>query len=117
MASDGCVNVQASDEESIIEGLCALVRLITRTVLEELPGYLENKEPQESSMAPEPRELNRSSHSQRLVLADELSEMLSLPRSSIWRLARNGTIPSVRIGRQVRFDKKAVKKALQIGIS
>jgi excisionase family DNA binding protein len=43
--------------------------------------------------------------------------MLSLPRSSIWRLARNGTIPSVRIGRQVRFDKKAVKKALQIGIS
>ena len=105
-----------SDEESIVEGLCALVRVITRTVLEELPACFEGKKHAEIPMSTGPGESNRASNSLRLVAADELSEVLSLPRSSIWRLARNGTIPSVRIGRQIRFDKKAVTKALQVDL-
>lgn len=51
-----------------------------------------------------------------LLLADEalvsieaVSALMGLPRSTCYALARNGTIPSFRIGRAVRFKVSEVK--------
>ena len=59
----------------------------------------------------------RTTHAQTdLLLADEalvsieaVSALLGLPRSTCYSLARNGTIPSFRIGRAVRFKVSEVK--------
>jgi len=44
----------------------------------------------------------------RLLTADEASELIRLPRSSLYELARNRRIPFVRIGRRVFFVRAAV---------
>lgn len=41
-----------------------------------------------------------------LLTADELAEYLHLSRKHIFRMARAGRIPSVRIGGSVRFDPR-----------
>ncbi len=43
-----------------------------------------------------------------LLTADEASELIRLPRSSLYELARNRRIPFVRIGRRVFFVRAAV---------
>lgn len=50
-----------------------------------------------------------------LVTAKDLSRRLAVSQKTIFRLAENGEIPSVRIGRRsVRFDLDAVARALKI---
>lgn len=39
-----------------------------------------------------------------LLTADRVAERLAVPKSHVWRLARRGEIPVIRIGRLVRFD-------------
>lgn len=48
-----------------------------------------------------------------LVTARKLALELSLPKSCIYQYAKAGRIPSVRIGKHVRFDSAAVLAALQ----
>jgi excisionase family DNA binding protein len=38
-----------------------------------------------------------------LLTADEAAELIRLPRSSVYELARNRRIPYVRIGRRILF--------------
>lgn len=38
-----------------------------------------------------------------LLTADEAAQLIRLPRSSVYELARNGRIPFVRIGRRILF--------------
>jgi excisionase family DNA binding protein len=40
------------------------------------------------------------------ITADELSNLLSLSRKHIYKLAKEGRIPHFRIGGAVRFDPK-----------
>lgn len=47
-----------------------------------------------------------------LVNAMTLARELSLPRSTIYELAKAERIPCVRVGRHVRFDRAAVRAAL-----
>jgi excisionase family DNA binding protein len=47
-----------------------------------------------------------------LVTAKTLSAQLSLPRSCIYEYAKAKRIPSVRVGKHVRFDPIAVRSAL-----
>jgi excisionase family DNA binding protein len=63
----------------------------------------------------------RTTHAQTdLLLADEevlvgvepIEALLGLPRSTVYGLARNGTIPSFRIGRAVRFRISEIKNWL-----
>lgn len=49
----------------------------------------------------------------RLVSAEELSERLSIPVSTIRWYARIGRLPSVKIGRLVRFPLKEVERTLE----
>ena len=113
MARENGVTVEKTDEECVIEGFRALVRIATRVVLEELPLSLNSEKREEVPVIPALLSPNQTVENQTLVSADELSEVLSLPRSSIWRLARQGSIPSIRIGRQLRFDKEAVLNSLK----
>jgi len=48
----------------------------------------------------------------RFVTAKELATLLSLRLDRVYELARTGRIPSIRIGRAMRFDVDAVRKAL-----
>jgi excisionase family DNA binding protein len=49
---------------------------------------------------------------ERLLSAEELAEQLNVPASRIESGARQGTIPSVRVGRYVRFRRSSVERAL-----
>lgn len=45
-----------------------------------------------------------------LMTADELAERLQVPRSWVYRAAREGDLPSVRCGRYRRFDEADVDR-------
>lgn len=51
----------------------------------------------------------------RLIDADAVSEILGRPRASIYRLAREGLIPTVRLGRAVCFDREAIERFIEGG--
>jgi excisionase family DNA binding protein len=48
-----------------------------------------------------------------LVTAPKLGEILDIKEDGIWRLARQGKIPVVKIGRHMRFDVDDVMAALK----
>jgi excisionase family DNA binding protein len=59
--------------------------------------------------APEPLSLaNRIERMGPALTADELAEMLTVSRITIFKLAKTGRIPCFRIGTCVRFDPRAV---------
>jgi excisionase family DNA binding protein len=45
----------------------------------------------------------------RVLVAAEVAELLKVPVPRVYELARQGQIPHVRIGRQVRFRQEAVE--------
>ena len=51
----------------------------------------------------------------RLMTIQEVAEILRVPRSRAYALAREGLIPSVRLGRQVRVDQEALRKWVKDG--
>lgn len=48
----------------------------------------------------------------RLWTVAQLGEWLQIPETTLLEYARDGKIPSVRVGKHVRFDAHAVLKAL-----
>jgi excisionase family DNA binding protein len=62
-----------------------------------------------------PGPVHASNGAPALVDADELAQALSLPRSQIMTLARQGKIPSLRVGKYVRFNLAEVELALRNG--
>ena len=58
---------------------------------------------------------DKSVHSVGLVTAYDVSKILSVPRLRIYDLARTGQIPSVRIGRTIRFDPERIKAWIAAG--
>jgi excisionase family DNA binding protein len=47
--------------------------------------------------------------SARLLTPDDLAERWSVTKAQVWRLAREGRLPVVRIGRYMRFRVEAVE--------
>jgi excisionase family DNA binding protein len=47
---------------------------------------------------------------EKLLTADEVAEMSNLELQAVYRYARGGAIPSIRIGRALRFPESALKK-------
>jgi len=45
---------------------------------------------------------------ERLLSAEELADFLGVPRSAVYRLACDGEIAFLRVGRQFRFTPEAV---------
>jgi excisionase family DNA binding protein len=52
----------------------------------------------------------RSGTAERLLTADEVAGRLKVPRSWVYRAAREGDLPSVRCGRYRRFDEGDVER-------
>lgn len=52
---------------------------------------------------------------QNLKTAQELAEVLNVAVTWVWRAARLGLIPCIRVGKYMRFDLQAVLVALAEG--
>lgn len=50
-----------------------------------------------------------------LMTADDVALWLKVPRLRVYELAREGRIPSVRLGRTMRFSRPAVERFLAEG--
>ncbi len=44
----------------------------------------------------------------KILLADEIAQILRVPKGRVYELARQGKLPAVRMGRQVRFREESV---------
>src|SRR5207253_10533336 len=51
----------------------------------------------------------------KLLLAQEVAEILKIPLASVYDLARRKLIPSVRVGRLVRFEEEALRAWIATG--
>lgn len=53
---------------------------------------------------------------QRILIADEVAEMLRVDRQRVYELARRNAIPVIRLGeRQYRFDADAIRQWIEQG--
>lgn len=50
-----------------------------------------------------------------VMTLDEVAEYLRIPRSTVYKLAREGRIPGQKIGRQWRFRRAVVERWLGDG--
>lgn len=50
-----------------------------------------------------------TSEQTRLLTAQQLADRWQVPTSKVYALARNGSIPTVRLGRYVRFRVEAIE--------
>ncbi|MDO8209754.1 helix-turn-helix domain-containing protein [Conexibacter sp. CPCC 206217] len=48
-----------------------------------------------------------------VMTAAEVAEMLGMPVSTVYELARRGELPSARLGRTVRFLRESVEERLR----
>ena len=48
-----------------------------------------------------------------LLSADEVAELLHIPRSTVSDYARRGVLPSIKLGRHVRFVRSDVAEAIE----
>jgi excisionase family DNA binding protein len=51
----------------------------------------------------------------RLLTAKETAEILQVTLPRVYELAREGLVPSVRMGRQIRFDEIALREWITRG--
>jgi excisionase family DNA binding protein len=50
-----------------------------------------------------------------LLTAEQLSQRWQVPTSHVYRLAREGHVPAVRLGRYVRFREDAIER-FELGV-
>ena len=50
--------------------------------------------------------------SEPLLTADQVASLLSIKRSTVYELARTGQLPSIKIGRHLRFTRAMLEAAL-----
>ncbi len=48
-----------------------------------------------------------------LLTADEVAELLHIPRSTVSEYARRGVLPSIKLGRHRRFVRSDVAEAIE----
>jgi excisionase family DNA binding protein len=48
-----------------------------------------------------------------LLTADDVAELLHVPRSTVSDYARRGVLPSIKLGRHVRFVRSDVAEAIE----
>ena len=49
-----------------------------------------------------------------LLTADDVAELLHVPRSTVSDYARRGVLPSIKLGRHVRFVRSDVADAIEM---
>lgn len=48
-----------------------------------------------------------------LLDAEEVGQMLGVPKSWVWEQSRNGRIPTVRLGRYRRYRREAIERWIE----
>jgi len=48
-----------------------------------------------------------------LLTIDELSRYLRIPKSTIYKFSMSKTIPCLKVGRQLRFNKESINKWIE----
>jgi excisionase family DNA binding protein len=48
-----------------------------------------------------------------IMTVSEVAELLSLPKSTVYELARRGELPCARLGRTLRFVRDDIERRLQ----
>lgn len=51
----------------------------------------------------------------KLVSADEVAEVLGVTAARVYEMARQNILPSVRLGRQIRFDPERIRAWIDSG--
>ena len=98
---------QMSDEELVVESIRAMARILSRTIADVLqPARLDIQHPET------PAQEQRTTGEMKLITAYKLADILSIPVTGIYRLAKEDKIPVIRIGRALRFDLAAVSDVL-----
>ncbi len=103
-----------TDEEALVSGIQALIRIITREVLGEVGGMLPSREKAAES-ANVPRAMKEPAFDKELVTVPVLAEYLNVPKSFIWSKTRSGKIPHYKVGKYLRYDLQEVATALRAG--
>ena len=44
-----------------------------------------------------------------LISAKDVQELLQVDRSTVYRMAEDGRLPAIKVGRQWRFEAEAIK--------
>ena len=50
-----------------------------------------------------------------LITPDALADQWGVPKSHVYRLAREGVLPCVRLGKYVRFDPEEIARFIETG--
>lgn len=50
---------------------------------------------------------------ERLMTSSEVASMFGVAEPTIWRWARNRTLPVIRIGQRMRFDPAAIQRHIE----
>jgi excisionase family DNA binding protein len=48
-----------------------------------------------------------------LLTAEQVGQMLGVPKSWVWEQSRNGRIPTVRLGRYRRYRREAIERWIE----
>lgn len=51
----------------------------------------------------------------RLLTVDEVADMLRINKSTVYRMAKQGRLPAIRVGRQWRFRESVLEGMLEPG--
>jgi excisionase family DNA binding protein len=62
---------------------------------------------------PEPPDVAQPLRGGPLLDAEEVGELLGVPRSWVWAQSRRGTIPTVRLGRYRRYRREAIERWIE----
>lgn len=71
---------------------------------------MDHRQPHASNSTPPPR-ITRDD----VMTAAQVAEMLNLSRAAVYRLANTGQIPSIRLGRTIRFLRENIEAMLRAG--
>jgi excisionase family DNA binding protein len=52
---------------------------------------------------------------QRLLDADDIADWLAIPKGAVYRLVRESRLPSIAVGRYLRFDTTALQAWIDAG--
>jgi excisionase family DNA binding protein len=64
---------------------------------------------------PAGRQERRGELPERLLRAPEVAEILGVSQARVYELARQRIVPSIRLGRQIRFDPDALRRWMDDG--
>ncbi len=113
MAHPGLVQIVEDPEQIVAIPAADIPRLIGDAEALKARLWARLQECSAPAVAPSPVQHGNGSH--RLLTAGQAAERLDVTLARLYELARTGTLPAVRIGRQIRFSPDALSEWIESG--